>query len=396
MQLGWIDFSKTARNKILSVLSLPELQDTVDELGIGTIRDGFSNTFFPGSSTIQTRAKYFFIVPYALIDLERTLPKRQADFYNQLYDIERKCGEKLVNELQVSDGVIGVRSIKRGEWVQRKPSDIYWAGLREYKIFLGDTLSEYCDYLYAQEIEIKQQKDSSNVNDDKNNKLYKRSFWNIPTYTKDWFNKLDIDLSKKEAEFLKDMIISSNRDSMLSYILQKNMKEILKCKTFEEIKTFITLFPEKIQSDFHHAVSFSQFNYILRVLYNDIIYKHNNNEANNFLNNHKNNLNKFAKIDINEILVSANLYNNDVLLSDFLQDCKDAMLENNIEKLEALIVERERDIKGDNRARTIIGVEDKSQDDSAQIWFGGRELNYRFTDRNVKSILNDIFTGLEK
>ena len=70
MQLGWIDFSKTERNKILSVLDLLSQEGTLDELGIAPIRDGFSNLFFPGTSTIQTRAKYFFLVPYACKELE--------------------------------------------------------------------------------------------------------------------------------------------------------------------------------------------------------------------------------------------------------------------------------------------------------------------------------------
>ena len=70
MPLGWIDFSKSERNKVLSVLELLSERDTLDELGITPIRDGFANIFFPGTSTIQTRAKYFLIVPYALKDLE--------------------------------------------------------------------------------------------------------------------------------------------------------------------------------------------------------------------------------------------------------------------------------------------------------------------------------------
>ena len=72
MELGWIDFSKTERSKILSVLDLLSESGTLDELGIAPVRDGFSNLFFPGTTTIQTRAKYFFIVPYALKQLERS------------------------------------------------------------------------------------------------------------------------------------------------------------------------------------------------------------------------------------------------------------------------------------------------------------------------------------
>ena len=61
MQLGWIDFSKEDRQKALDVINLLSEQGAVDELGIGVIRDAFANYFFPGTSTIQTRAKYFLI-----------------------------------------------------------------------------------------------------------------------------------------------------------------------------------------------------------------------------------------------------------------------------------------------------------------------------------------------
>lgn len=66
MEIGWIDFSKEDREKVLDVINLLQEQGAVDELGIGQIRDAFANRFFPGTSTVQTRAKYFFLVPYIL------------------------------------------------------------------------------------------------------------------------------------------------------------------------------------------------------------------------------------------------------------------------------------------------------------------------------------------
>jgi hypothetical protein len=44
---------------MVDVISAFREQDTRDELGLGTIRDGFANILFPGTSTIQTRARYF-------------------------------------------------------------------------------------------------------------------------------------------------------------------------------------------------------------------------------------------------------------------------------------------------------------------------------------------------
>lgn len=63
MELGWIDFSKTERSKILSVLDLLGEKGVLDEFGISQIRDSYFDLFFHGTSPIQTRSKYFFIVP---------------------------------------------------------------------------------------------------------------------------------------------------------------------------------------------------------------------------------------------------------------------------------------------------------------------------------------------
>ena len=71
VQIGWIDLGSRDKNKILSVLSLLYAAEAVDELGIGVIRDGFADVLFPGTSTVQTRAKYFLIVPFILMELER-------------------------------------------------------------------------------------------------------------------------------------------------------------------------------------------------------------------------------------------------------------------------------------------------------------------------------------
>ena len=64
MQIGWIDYSKKEGNKIVSILRLLGTQGTIDEIGIGSVRDAFSDLLFPGISVLQTRAKYFVLIPY--------------------------------------------------------------------------------------------------------------------------------------------------------------------------------------------------------------------------------------------------------------------------------------------------------------------------------------------
>ena len=140
MPLGWIDFSKSERNKVLSVLELLSERDTLDELGIAPIRDGFANIFFPGTSTIQTRAKYFLIVPYSLKDLELSNETNPNNFLRAFDEIEKECGERLLDG-DDTEGVIGSRSLAQGQWVKRTPAEIYWGGLRNYGIFTGGNLS---------------------------------------------------------------------------------------------------------------------------------------------------------------------------------------------------------------------------------------------------------------
>jgi len=58
----WLDYSGKDRQKMLDVLSALKEHETRDELGIRRSRqDAFSDMFFPGTSTIQTRARYFSV-----------------------------------------------------------------------------------------------------------------------------------------------------------------------------------------------------------------------------------------------------------------------------------------------------------------------------------------------
>src|SRR5690554_6244278 len=100
MQLGWVDFSKEQKNKVLSVIDLLSEPGAVDELGVGIVRDAFSDIFFPGTSTIQTRAKYFIIVPYLLYELEndrRMTPDRMIEKLHEeeleFIEVLKKSGE---------------------------------------------------------------------------------------------------------------------------------------------------------------------------------------------------------------------------------------------------------------------------------------------------------------
>lgn len=69
--LSWIDFSEQERIQALEIIDQLNEPEARDELGIGSVRDAIANLLFPGTSTIQTRAKYFLFVPWIYLELER-------------------------------------------------------------------------------------------------------------------------------------------------------------------------------------------------------------------------------------------------------------------------------------------------------------------------------------
>lgn len=393
MQLGWIDFSKTERNKILSVLDLLSQEGTLDELGIAPIRDGFSNLFFPGTSTIQTRTKYFFLVPYALKELELSDETNPNKVLRLLNETEKMCGEILLKQNAGENGIIGKRSLQAGKWVKRTPADIYWASLRKYGIFTGGNIS-ISEYIRAS-CAIKNQKinvrnlgnrnDSAeeNESDDKNaGDIYKMRFWNMPIYNSKWRENIQMNLTKEEGLFLREQIIFNCPDSMLSYILENNLTEVLEYEYFSDLSAVINRFPEKIQNDYFLALSFSDFLFVARTLYNVMISDGQNERANEIFELLKAEMAQRADIDMEQIFSRLSIYKTD--LKNFIKQLQECMINNNIEEMKNVIKAREIMLKGANRAKTAHPGEFNPND-----WIGGGELNYRFY--NAKTVLRDIF-----
>lgn len=393
MQLGWIDFSKTERSKILSVLDLLSQDGTLDELGISPIRDGFSNMFFPGTSTIQTRAKYFFLVAYALKEIELSSETNPYKTLKMLNELERFCGEKLLLDNPNENGIIGKRSLQNGKWVKRTPADIYWAGLRKYKIFKqeGISLSEYVSAACIQKeqkgntIKLGNRNDSAEENelDDKNaGDVSKMQFWNIPIYDKHWKDNIKISLTKEEGSFLREQIIKNCPNTMLSYILENNIVKILDISCFADLKSIIDEFPENIQDEYYLALSFSDFIFVARTLYNIIISQGQNDEANTLFEIQKENFSNIANVDIEAIFSMLHIYKKDLKI--FIKKLQDCMINNDIEEMKKAIKTREVMLKGTCRAKTSHPGEFNPND-----WLGGGELDYRFS--NAKVIIRDIF-----
>lgn len=212
-QLGWIDFSPDDRNKVENVLALISEPGTLDELGIGPIRDAYSDALFPGISTIQTRAKYFITVPRIIRDFQMLPPLRKKNGLQSYLKERENEVARVLDSVHGEDevGIIGRTRIHSGG-VDRRPSVIYWNGLRTFGIVKTPlSLADYCRHIEASvahsEMELAEIAEGS----DEKDAQYKGIAIVLPDQSSDWLSpdKLRLKLSAKEANFLKQKLIAT-------------------------------------------------------------------------------------------------------------------------------------------------------------------------------------------
>ena len=378
---------------MLSVIHLLSEPEAVDELGIGIIRDSFSDIFFPGTSTIQTRAKYFLLTPYLLSELERTkgmtpdkmiklLHERELDFI----EILKQSGET---------GVIGETA---GRNLKRKPSDIYWNGIRTYGLFSGFKMP-IVDYarlickLNDKKQNIKAQGRMSLKGDEEEADDFDAvagehtgGFWKLPDTPTNWRDDLSIKLTQKEAEFLSSQIISSTSNTILGFVLENNYSDILQLESFDDVEGMLNLFPENLKADYILAKEFADFIYGAQLRYNVILSKGKSDDVNARWELWKSDIEKHVGIDLHKMVFARLKIKNGGLIK-FLFDCQEAMVRTDFGKLDELIIMRERRLKGAKRAK-LSNVNEF--DYQGRVGIG--KLQYRL--RNGKNLLRDIFEGL--
>lgn len=128
---GWLDTDESERKKVLEIVQLFKEEGTIDELGIGSIRDTIANALFPGTSVLHTRLRYVLFIPWLL---QRSA--REANPEAMMRAL-RQHEISLISALMASDqsGVIGQQA--RSE-LKRFPSAAYWAQLSAWGLKTGD------------------------------------------------------------------------------------------------------------------------------------------------------------------------------------------------------------------------------------------------------------------
>lgn len=216
--LGWLDSSEQERRTVLELVSALNEPGTLDELGIGTIRDTIADTLFPGISTIQTRARYFLFIPWILQMAESGSPRYAEEKVRRL---QLQLCDALVKTHGTDPGVIGRQA---GAALQRWPTSIYWLGLVKWGICRHPGSSQ--SYFENQRRPSAWHQVSSALEDpaeghrDEALDGVRGNWTSIPEPPTDFPEVASFALTPEEGLYLRERVVLTNPQSYLAQILQ--------------------------------------------------------------------------------------------------------------------------------------------------------------------------------
>ena len=391
---GWIDFSNEQRDRVFLVIELLNTGGTVDELGIGSVRDNIADWLFPGVSTIQTRPKYFIILTDIFLGY---LQRYQKGEKLPLLSTYLKSEEHRIMHLLAKnhsykdgDGVIGVTVAQTNGELARKASSVYWNGLRTHKLI--DTELSSTEYLIQND--LSKFNPDGDVMDD--TLLIEEQFAIRAPLFSAIKEDIRMELSEEEANYLRDQfkdVTSSLKQehNLLSQLFTKERAEVIaNSNNFQEMANLLiadeSLHSETIQM-LKIALLFDFIMHGAHIRYNIQLHKKSgelnfDDKWNDWL----------KKLEVKREDVQA--LNFEYIFSEvsprtapqtqqFMRLWKDEVLEEelNIKKLDELVYRQEIKKKGAKAKLASVNGEFTS-------WVGIQSLQYRFN--NVKNIIKDI------
>ncbi len=265
----WLDYSERERRKMLEVIKQFDDRDTRDEIGIGSIRDAFADLFFPGTSTIQTRARYFFFVPWIYLALENkngvveNIAKRARQTEADLIGALREAGE--------TDGLIGKQA---GEALQRMPSNIYWQGLGALGIRKFPGSQEQYHHWFKRygdkRDRVNQERSDARAQKDDLDTFHPRENWHssLPPAPENFPQRASLNLTQTEAEYLQERIVASAPKSLFAYSVTKSRHNENTPFPWSNEVDSLPSSPSPLREQVEHAQNFSEVILGAALLYN--------------------------------------------------------------------------------------------------------------------------------
>lgn len=259
----WLDYSERDRRKMLDVVSQFGDRDTRDELGLGSVRDAFADMLFPGTSTIQTRARYFLFVPWIYLRLER---ERVSP--TQIKNRARDAELDLIDVIEDSEDPAGNIGRIAGRKLQRLPSHIYWMGLERWGIrrYIGsqDQYRRSLTGFYNSTAVVTARTRSHEEGFD----ISRPSNWHpaLPVPPSNFPDQASMQLRHEEAVFLRERLLERAPETLLTFL-------VCQCSPSDPTEfpwehPDIEMFPQHLREQLVHARNFAEALHGASLLYN--------------------------------------------------------------------------------------------------------------------------------
>ena len=258
----WLAHSDSERRKVLEIIERFKERDTRDELGLGSIRDAIAELLSPGTSTIQTRPRYFLFIPWIYRQVESQGPRsmrageraRRAEI--ELIDI-------LANSAD-SDGAIGRFA---GNKLKRLPSAIYWSGLASWGIRLFHGSREQ----YHQWLDLggpQNLLDGLEADDAESPVDRAPGAWHpgLPEPPEDFPNGTSLALRSIESDYLAERIRRRHPGTMLDFLAAQPKTWAPVSFPWEHPQ--VGALPEAVREQLRHGRCFSEAAHGAALLYN--------------------------------------------------------------------------------------------------------------------------------
>lgn len=207
--IAWLDTSREEQRRMREVINLFAQTESRDELGIGQVRDGFSDRLFPGTSTLHTRARYLLLIPWCYREAAR-LARDSEDLPVRAAQLERRLIVAL-NDAQAWDGLIGRNVLTK---LKTLPSALYWSALTQWNVLAGEPADDLLARTWHRE----------------SDEIVERArlAWNtLPVPPNFPVSTITLDLSPEEASWVRERMLSGSEGSLLSVLLQADRDDWL-------------------------------------------------------------------------------------------------------------------------------------------------------------------------
>lgn len=396
---AWLDFSESDRQRTLDVIDLFREKGTVDELGIGTIRDAIADLLFPGTSTIMTRARYYLFIPWIYLrHEERKTPS------NEIEPAARKDEIALIEALRRSGERRGVIGIEAGSALKRLPSTIYWQALGVWGIrrYAGsrENYHRSLDSFYRKGDMIRG--DDGHVVTGGNLKRWDPG---LPAAPARFLKESGLGLTKGEANYLRERVVNAAPHSLFAFLVNQPLEKSEQDYPWDH--PLAARFPERNRRELMHAQNFAEVMHGSALLYNLMLaeklsdseripaYERMFHEWAELMKSHSATLKSWDRDDFWRLVhgTGARIPRPTERFATIWMDKaigKDARELQRSKQARTLIVERERMLKG--------GLARLTNARALDLWGGASSsgrLSYRW-NRPVKAILADIRKPLDR